>query len=180
MLNQKCLLLGKAIAGRCLGRWKAVGNNWFYCDQRVLTELFFWIWVYRQTKWPVTARCTCVFSWCEFVSIQQLWKSVLLLAFCLYKEQLGCIVWKLVLRTWSGERMLTIHKCSVKFQSCTPAEVQGSLSECSKCKWSPVTACLVSLHVISKYLRYGLCLIVLHWDLYLTTEASAVLTGVSE
>lgn len=79
-----------------------------------------------------------------------------------------------------GERMLTIHKCFVKFQSCTPAELQQSLSECSKCKWSLVTACLISLHVISKYLGYGLCLIVLLWELYLTTETSVVLTGLFE
>lgn len=68
----------------------------------------------------------------------------------------------------------------MNFQSCTPTELQQSLSECSKCKWSPVTACLISLHVISKYLGYGLCLIVLHWDLYLTTETSVVLKGLSE
>lgn len=105
-----------------LGRWKALRNNLFYCNQRVLTELFFWIWVYRKTKWPITARCTCVFSWCEFVSIQQLWKAVPLLVFCLYKEWLRCIVWKLLLCTSSGERILTTPKCSVKFQSCTPAE----------------------------------------------------------
>lgn len=80
----------------------------------------------------------------------------------------------------SGERMLTILRCPVKFQSCSPAEPQQSLSKCSKRKWSPVTACLVLLHVISKCLRYGLCLIVLHWDLYLTTETSVVLTGLSE
>lgn len=76
--------------------------------------------------------------------------------------------------------MLTLHKCFVKFQSCALTKLQRSFSECSKCKWSPVTACLISLHVISKCLRCGLYLIVLHWDLYLTTETSVALIGLSE